>query len=425
MGLNLDEFEVCVLGLGYIGLPTAVILAKNNIKVAGINIDKENVEKVNNGIPHFNELGLENLLVDSINSQFLKCYTRIKPASTFIIAVPTPINEISQEPELYYIDAALEMIAEVLKKDDLIILESTSPIGTTNRISEILARKRKDLTFPHKMGENADISLAYCPERVVPGKLLYELENNNRIIGGLNKKSTLLSKKLYERFSKGKISLTTAKQAEMVKLAENSFRDVNIAFANELSLISAKHGIDVNEVIQIANLHPRVQILSPGIGVGGHCIPVDPKFLVFQNIKEAKLINVARNVNTYKTDWVLLQIKKEIKKLQMVKNLKDAAKLSVGFFGATYKENVDDLRESPAIKIVNKFSINFSGKVYVFEPNVLTKPHLLNVNVNFSHVFDAEKSDLDVAIFLVGHAQFNKYKKQIKNDITIIDFTDA
>ncbi|MFL2767142.1 MAG: UDP-N-acetyl-D-mannosamine dehydrogenase [Paracoccaceae bacterium] len=421
----MDEFEVCVLGLGYIGLPTSVILAKNNIKVAGVDIDKKIVEKVNNGIPHFNELGLHNLLVASINSQFLKCYTSVKPASTFIIAVPTPINEISQEPELNYIDAALEMIAGVLKKDDLIILESTSPVGTTNRISEILATKRKDLTFPHKVGENADISLAYCPERVLPGNLLYELENNNRIIGGLNKKSTLLAKQLYERFSKGTISLTTAKQAELAKLAENSFRDVNIAFANELSLISAKHGIDVNEVIQIANLHPRVDILSPGIGVGGHCIPVDPKFLVFQNTKEAKLINMARNVNTYKTNWVLLQIEKEIKKLQKVKNLKDAAQLSIGFFGATYKENVDDLRESPAIKIINKFSINFSGKVFVFEPNVLTKPNLLNVNVNFSHVFDAEKLYLDAAIFLVGHAQFNKYKKQIKNDITIIDFTDA
>ena len=300
------QFEtISVVGLGYIGLPTAALFASRGVKVVGIDVNPVAVESINNGKIHIVEPGLEDVVSAAVEKGLLSAKLEAESADAFLIAVPTPI-ETSKKPDLNYIKAAAKSIAPVLKKGDLVILESTSPVGTTSLLESWLIAERPDLTFPSNGGE---VSIAYCPERVLPGKILQELVSNDRIIGGLNSSSSKLAVQLYKMVVEGECIETDAQTAEMTKLTENSFRDLNIAFANELSLISDKFKIDVWELISLANRHPRVNILQPGPGVGGHCIAVDPWFIVSEAPEIAKLVKMARDVNDGKPKWVVNKVR--------------------------------------------------------------------------------------------------------------------
>lgn len=288
--------SVCVIGLGYIGLPTAAILASRKIKVLGVDIKQNVVDTINRGEIHLVEPDLDILVHATVSEGFLKANTQIYSSDVYIIAVPTPLKE-NNEPDLSYIESTAQSLSPILKKGDLIILESTSPVGTTELIANIFIKQRNDLQFPTKNSTSTDINIAYCPERVMPGKVLHELVHNDRVIGGLSPQCSFKAVELYKKFVIGNCITTSSKTAEMCKLTENSFRDVNIAFANELSMICDKLEVDVWELISLANRHPRVNILQPGPGVGGHCIAVDPWFIVDSAKDEAKLIAMARNVD--------------------------------------------------------------------------------------------------------------------------------
>ena len=299
---------VSIFGLGYIGLPTAVLLAQNGISVIGVDISQHVVSSVNKGVLHIVEPGLDSVLKDVVEKGNLQATTMPKPADVFIIAVPTPFSA-GHKPDVSYIKATAEALAPVLKKGSLVILESTSPVGTTEDLADWLAEARPDLSFPQQAKDNADVQIAYCPERVLPGKVLQELVSNSRVIGGMSAKASEMATELYRIFVKGDIAVTNARTAEMCKLTENSFRDVNIAFANELSIICEKLRVNVWDLIELANRHPRVNILQPGCGVGGHCIAVDPWFIVDCVPTEARLIRTAREVNDFKPQWVLHKVK--------------------------------------------------------------------------------------------------------------------
>ncbi|MDR0762404.1 MAG: UDP-N-acetyl-D-mannosamine dehydrogenase, partial [Campylobacteraceae bacterium] len=342
---------VSVIGLGYIGLPTAAMFAAGGIKVIGVDVNQYAVDTINQGKIHIVEPELDKLVSNVVASGYLKAVTKPKTADAFIIAVPTPFKD-KHEPDLSYIESAAEAIAPVLKKGDLVILESTSPVGATEQMAERLSSKRSDLTFPQTHGEDSDIRVAHCPERVLPGRILKELVENDRIIGGMTPKCSNAAVKLYKSFVKGECIITDAKTAEMCKLTENSFRDVNIAFANELSIICDKLGINVWELISLANRHPRVNILQPGCGVGGHCIAVDPWFIVSKTPKEAKLIRTAREVNSHKPEWVVDKVDEAISRFLKENPQKNKNNITVACFGLAFKPDIDDLRESPAVEIV-------------------------------------------------------------------------
>lgn len=396
--------DKCVIfGLGYIGLPTATLLAGHGMDVLGVDVSDKAVDSVNAGKMHIVEPGLDVYLKEAVEKGKLRASKSPEQADVFVLAVPTPFRD-GYKPDLSYIEAAAKNLAPVLKKGDLVILESTSPVGTTEQLARWLAGARPDLTFPDQAGEEADIQVAHCPERVLPGKVVHEMVENDRIIGGLTPKAARMASDFYRTFVKGDIILTNARTAEMCKLTENSFRDVNIAFANELSILCDKLGINVWELIELANRHPRVNILNPGCGVGGHCIAVDPWFIVDQCPDEARIIAAARNVNDGKADYVTEKIREAIRKIASERNISEN-QVTIACLGLAFKPDIDDLRESPAVKIVKKLAADFPGQVIAVEPNITTLPEKLKKeNVKLVSLKDALKAD--AIALLVPHKPF-------------------
>ena len=356
--------SACVIGLGYVGLPTAAILASYGLDILGVDQDPITVDLINNGKTRIIEPDLEQLVQGVLEKGNFRADIKPGPANAFIIAVPTPFSE-GFKPDLHHVKEAIESLSEYLTKGDLIVIESTCPVGTTNQVCHWLSDLRKDLKFPHIYGADADINISHSPERVLPGNILSELKNNDRVIGGVSRECAERTEALYKIVIKGNCLLTNARTAELVKLAENAFRDVNIAFANELALICEKLNIDPWEAIELANRHPRVNILNPGPGVGGHCIAVDPWFLVHSAPHLTPLIKSARKIN----DGKPLKIAKKI--LSAAKSFK---KPVIACFGLAYKNDIADIRESPAIKIVNELAISKEIEILIVEPYLHTLP---------------------------------------------------
>ena len=358
------ELKVAVLGLGYIGLPTAAVIARTGAQVLGVDVTPSVVDTVNSGKVHIEEVDLDGLVSGVVARGSLRASTMIEPADVFVIAVPTPFAD-DHSPNIGYVLQAATTIAAVLKPGDTIILESTSPVGTTEQVRDLLAALRPDLRVPGMAGEKADVAIAYCPERVLPGRILVELIDNDRVIGGITPRCARKALAFYRRFVRGACVTTTARAAEMTKLTENAFRDVNIAFANELSLVADTMGVDVWEVIRLANRHPRVNILSPGPGVGGHCIAVDPWFLVHADPANTPLIRTAREVNDGKTDHVIAQASAMIEAMPGT---------PVACMGLAFKANIDDFRESPALKVAAALAARFGSRIRVVEPHAAALP---------------------------------------------------
>lgn len=406
--------KISVIGLGYIGLPTAAVIASKGIEVVGVDVNEHAVNTINEGRIHIVEPGLEEMVKSDVEKGLLKAYLTPQPADAFLIAVPTPFKGANYEPNLDYIESASKAIAPVLKSGDLVILESTSPVGATEKMAAWIAQARPELKVS---GINADsevdIFVAHCPERVLPGHVIRELEENDRVIGGLNDASTERATALYKLFVKGECIATNARTAEMAKLTENASRDVQIAFANELSMICDKQGINVWELIELANRHPRVNILQPGAGVGGHCIAVDPWFIVNQNPDEAKLIHQARKTNDFKPDWVIQKIEDAVKGIENP---------TIACLGLAFKPDIDDLRESPALQITEKLAAR-GYNILAVEPNVEELPKsLIDLeNVKLVSLEEAIEKAHAVGV-LVKHKQFLRMSK-MKADI--LDFVNA
>lgn len=398
---------ISVIGLGYIGLPTAAMFASRKKKVIGVDVNQHAVDTINRGEIHIVEPELDMIVHAAVTEGYLTATTSAQAADAFLIAVPTPFtnnNSEIPEPDLSYIQAASEAIAPVLKKGDLVILESTSPVGATEQMADWLAEHRPDLSFPQHAGEVSDIRVAHCPERVLPGHVVRELVKNDRVIGGMTPKCSALAIELYETFVEGECVTTKARTAEMAKLTENSCRDIQIAFANELSVICDKLDIDVWELISLANRHPRINILNPGPGVGGHCIAVDPWFIVSKTPDEAKLIRTARQVNDAKPEWVIDKVKMEIAELLL--NEPDIASrdITIACFGLTFKPDIDDLRESPALEITKRVADIHSGRVVAVEPNIDKLPTSCKgiEMLEFEQAID----EADIYVLLVDHKEF-------------------
>lgn len=411
--------KVSVVGLGYIGLPTAAILASRKISVVGVDINKDVVDIINKGKIHIVEPELDIIVHAAVTEGYLHATTIPEPADAFLIAVSTPFSE-GYKPDLSYIKAASELIAPVLKKGDLIILESTSPVGTTEEMAGWFEAARPDLTFPKSHGEYSDIRIAYCPERVLPGHILRELIQNDRVVGGITHKCSEMAVKLYETFVEGECILTNSRTAEMCKLTENSFRDVNIAFANELSIICDELDINVWELIRLANRHPRVNILRPGAGVGGHCIAVDPWFIVNSVPELTKLISSARYVNDNKPEWVINQVNLAVTDYLQNNQGKALKDITIACFGLTFKADIDDLRESPALEITTKIAFKHPGHVVVVEPNISKVPSDLAKNVE-AYTIDMALAEADILVFLVEHKEFKKIDRNIIFTHKVID----
>lgn len=390
-----------MVGLGYIGLPTAGILSSNGCQVLGIDINTKVVAEINSGRAHIIEPGLNELIQTAVRANYLCAKTKLtkedEDIDTYIIAVPTPLTK-DNKPDISYVQAAVKAIGAQLKKGDLIILESTSPVGTTAKISFWLQNLRPDLSIPTEDSrEGFDVNIAYCPERVLPGKVLHELIYNNRIIGGLTTACADKAELFYRRFVKGRCFKTRARVAAMCKLTENAFRDVNIAFANELSIICDKLDIDVSEVRELANYHPRVDILKPGIGVGGHCLAVDPWFIVDSAPEESGLMKTARQINDYKPKYLVNQVTKNLRAVQTPRVL---------CLGLSYKPDIDDLRESPAVKFVSLLAENSRYKIFVIEPHIGSLPNNLLSYKNVSLISIDCEIEYDYCIKLVDHGVF-------------------
>jgi UDP-N-acetyl-D-mannosaminuronic acid dehydrogenase len=410
---------VSIIGLGYIGLPTAAMFASRKINVVGVDISKQVVNTINKGQIHIIEPKLDIIVSAAIKQGYLRATTKAEPADAFLIAVPTPFIG-DHEPDLSFIEAATKSIAPILKKGDLIILESTSPVGTTEQMAEWLAQARPDLWFPQHRGENADINIAYCPERVLPGNVVHELVANDRVIGGMTSVCSQRAVLLYEIFVQGECIKTSVRTAEMCKLIENSFRDVNIAFANEISMICDKLEINVWELIKIANRHPRVDILQPGPGVGGHCIAVDPWFLVNKTPEYAKIINTARQVNDGKPEWVIEKFKSFLNDFINKNPLKIAKEIAVACFGIVFKPDIDDIRESPSLNIVNNLAQVHDGPLYIIEPNIIKLPISLEERTELISIEDAMVKG-DILIFLVAHKEFKKIDFNVLDKTYVMD----
>ena len=394
---------ISVIGLGYIGLPTAAAFASHQKKVVGVDINQHAVDTINRGAIHIVEPDLDLLVKRAVEDGFLRAVTTPEPADAFLIAVPTPFKG-DHLPDMKFVESAALSLAPVLKKGDLIILESTSPVGATERMAVLLAEVRTDLTFPQQAGEQADINIAYCPERVLPGQVMVELIKNDRVIGGMTALCSQRASELYNIFLKGECVVTNSRTAEMCKLTENSFRDVNIAFANELSLICDAQGINVWELIGLANRHPRVNILQPGPGVGGHCIAVDPWFIVAQNPELARIIRTAREVNDSKPHWVVDRVKAALADC-LTTTGKRAADVKIACFGLAFKQNIDDLRESPAVEVTHLIADWHAGETWAVEPNVHQLPDSLAEKVTL-HTLDDALKNADLLVMLVDHASF-------------------
>ena len=372
---------VCVIGLGYIGLPTAAVVARSGCPVLGIDVTPHVVDTVNSGHVHIEELDLDALVQTVVARGTLRASLTVAPADIFVIAVPTPFAE-NHAPDIRFVLDAARTIAPVLKAGDTIILESTSPVGTTEQLRDLIADLRPDLRVPGRGGDGVDLSIAYCPERVLPGRILHELVTNDRCIGGITPRCARKAMAFYRRFVRGQCITTTARVAEMVKLTENAFRDVNIAFANELSIVTDTMQLDVWEVIRLANLHPRVDILQPGPGVGGHCIAVDPWFIVHSDPANTPLIRTAREVNDRKSDHVVARASALLAAMPDV---------PVACLGLAFKANIDDFRESPAVKVAAALARTHGRRIRVVEPYASALP------ADFAGT-GAELIDIDTAI---------------------------
>ncbi len=409
---------ISVIGLGYIGLPTAAAFASRQKHVVGVDINSRAIETINRGEIHIVEPELGEVVKAAVENGFLRATMQPVEADAFLIAVPTPFKG-EHEPDMKFVQAAAESIAPVLRKGNLVILESTSPVGSTEQMAEWLAALRPDLSFPQQAGDNADINIAYCPERVLPGQVMVELIKNDRVVGGMTEVCSARASELYYIFLEGECVVTNARTAEMCKLTENSFRDVNIAFANELSLICADQNINVWELIRLANRHPRVNILQPGPGVGGHCIAVDPWFIVAQNPEQARLIRTAREVNDHKPHWVLERVKATVADCLNASG-KRASELKIACFGLAFKPNIDDLRESPAMEIAHQIAQWNSGETLVVEPNIHQLPDSLATDCTLVSLDDA-LAQADVLVMLVDHAPFKAVDASAVQQTWIVD----
>lgn len=389
--------KIAVIGLGYIGLPTAAVLAVSGHEVLGVDVSGRVVDTLNSGGIHIVEPELDVVVQAAIKSGALTVSTQLAPADVFIVAVPTPFVG-DHKPDLSFVRAATESVAPHLQAGNLVILESTSPVGATEKMCRWLAELRSDLRFPHEHDETADINVAHCPERVLPGKVLTELVDNDRVVGGISEACTDAAIKLYKTFVQGECLATNAATAEMAKLTENAFRDVNIAFANELSILAEEQNVDVWELIQLANHHPRVNILQPGPGVGGHCIAVDPWFLVDASPDNARLIRQARLVNDAKPAYIIRQV---------VAALAGIENPVVACMGLSFKANIDDLRESPAVSICRQLGSRAELTLKVVEPHITEMPESLAQfdNIVLSHAEEAIAA-AQVVLLLVDHRIF-------------------
>lgn len=385
--------KACFIGLGYIGLPTAIVAANSGIEIVGVDLNPTIVEHTNSGRSHIVEAGLKELLRDAVRSHKLIARETPVKADAFFVLVPTPINN-RKMPDISFVEAATRSVIPLLEPGNLFVIESTVPVGTTEQMAEMIYQERPEL--------RDKIFIAYCPERMIPGNAVYELTHNDRVIGGINEASADQAARFYSSFVKGQLHTTNARTAEICKLVENSFRDVQIAFANEISIICQNVGIDVNTLINLANLHPRVNILTPGCGVGGHCIAVDPYFLISNFPDETGLLQQARKVNTNKTRWCITKIKQSINDFE----LKHKRRPKVALMGLAFKPDIDDLRESPAIDIVSEImKLSNNTEIMISEPN-LTQHQIFNLT-DFNQSF----RDADIVVFLVAHTPFKTLPK--------------
>lgn len=409
---------VSMIGLGYIGLPTAAMFAARKTSVIGVDINQHAVDTINQGRIHIVEPELDMIVRSAVSEGFLRATTRPEAAEAFLIAVPTPFKG-AHEPDISYVQAAAESIAPVLRPGNLVVLESTSPVGTTEQMVAWLAMARPDLRFPLQGHQTVDVNVAYCPERVLPGHVVRELVANDRIIGGLTAACSARAVDLYRTFVEGELLVTNARTAEMCKLTENSFRDVNIAFANELSIICDKLEIDVWELIRLANHHPRVKILQPGAGVGGHCIAVDPWFIVDKTPSEARLIRTAREVNDGKPGWVLNKVNDAIKRVPNAGGTSSASDLTIAVLGLAFKPNIDDLRESPALHIAEALTRETAAHLLFVEPNIEALPRTLAVGELCD--LDQALAKANVLVVLVGHKEFLDLADRIGSMQSVVD----
>lgn len=395
--------KACFMGLGYIGLPTAIISSQHGINVCGVDINPKVVEKTNRGELHIVEPGLQDLLKKAVDSKILVASTTPFESDVYLIVVPTPFKA-KHEPDISYVESATKAVIPLLKEGDLFIIESTSPVGTTEKMAELIFAERPEL--------KGRIHIAYCPERVLPGNVIFELVNNDRVIGGIDDASADAAAEFYGKFVTGQLHKTNCRTAEMCKLVENSSRDVQIAFANELSMICEKAGINVWELISLANKHPRVNILQPGCGVGGHCIAVDPYFISSAFPNEAKIIAQARSINNYKSEWCVEKAKNAILSFE----LENGKKPQVALMGLAFKPNIDDLRESPAMKIAKHLVAEMPDvKFNIVEPNISSHPDF--DIVDFQTAFEQS----DIVVYLTAHKQFFMLPQEA-NDKLILDF---
>lgn len=396
------SMKACFMGLGYIGLPTSIIAAKHGVQVLGVDINPKVVDMTNQGRLHIIEPGLEDMLQEVVAAGTFRAALRPEESDAYFMVVPTPFKG-NHEPDISYVEAATKAVLPFLKEGDLYVIESTSPVGTTEKMRDLIYAERPEL--------EGKIYIAYCPERVLPGNVIYELVHNDRVIGGIDEASTDKAIEFYSQFVTGKLHKTNSKTAEMCKLTENSSRDVQIAFANELSLICDKAGINVWELIELANKHPRVTILQPGCGVGGHCIAVDPYFITSDFPMESKIISAAREINNYKSFWCAEKIQNEMLRFE----LEHHRKPWVALMGLAFKPNIDDLRESPAKSIVNKvMQGSNNAQILVVEPNV--PEHNVFKLTGYKEAY--EKAD--IVAFLVNHREFAQL--DYRDDVKVMDF---
>ena len=397
--------RISVVGLGYIGLPTAAMFASRNVEVVGVDVNQCTVDAINRGEVHIVEPELDMVVRTVVREGFLRATTVPEHAEAFLIAVPTPFKGQDHEPDLSFIEAATRAIAPLLQPGNLVILESTSPVGATEAMADLLAQTRPDLSFPQNAGEAAAIHIAHCPERVLPGKVMQELVTNDRVIGGMTPFCSSRAIELYKIFVKGECVIASSPRvAEMAKLTENSFRDVNIAFANELSIICDALSMDVWELIELANRHPRVNVLQPGPGVGGHCIAVDPWFIVSSAPGESRMIRCARDVNDYKPSWVISRVDEAICAFLRERPELYVEDVTVACYGLAFKPDIDDLRGSPALRIVQQLIKQHPGSVIAVEPNIKCLPHP-HEGVELVDLDEAGRR-ADIHLFLVAHKQF-------------------
>lgn len=414
--------RICVIGLGYVGLPTAAVVASRGLDVLGVDVNREAVALINQGKIHIVEPELDILVKSTVAAGRLHAALEPEPADVFIIAVPTPFKD-DHRPDLSYVEAATRALAPVVRKGNLVVVESTSPVGTTEMVSRWLGEAHPELRFPHEAGDAADVQVAHSPERVLPGQVLLEMVRNDRVIGGISRVCARRAAAFYRLFVNGQCVETDARTAELVKLSENAYRDVNIAFANELSIICDRLGLDVWEVISLTNRHPRVNVLQPGPGVGGHCIAVDPWFIVDSAPEDARLIRTARLVNDAKPAFVVGQVTSA---LRLMAGVKAETETTIACLGLSYKPDIDDLRESPAVAIVEQLARSTTAEMLVVEPHVTALPGVLADLPRVRRAsLDQALSHADVVVLLVDHRAFRALDRARLSGKIVVDTRGA